>query len=397
MPCTAGVPGWKKVVTQRKSGKTKGKFDVCVISPEGRKFRSRVELQRYLSSSSNEGTGSLSIENFDFKVPSSFADPHESSVHISIESRESREISKEEESHQEDENKDKFTKLTSKTQDQTSPYFSKTKGLKRRRSESLSTDLLRDTYKPGRKRSRWRKGTGEEIKRGKPIKIKMAGTQTQGTFRHPELSTKRKSRKSKTSTPVTMLDVGSSGNDVKLLRGHESGSTVVSSNYFKPSLVPSRRKSQLAPNWIPPKSPFNLIQESLFHDPWKLLIATIFLNRTSGSKAIPVMWDFFKRYPNPEITRMADWKPIAELLQSLGLHEKRAKIIIRFSEEFLTKDWTYPKELYGIGKYGDDSYRIFCLGDWKDVTPNDHKLNFYHQWLWERERQGFLTPKDNLI
>lgn len=283
-----------------------------------------------------------------------------------------------------------------RTQDQTSPYFSKTKGLKRRRSESLSTDLLRDTYKPGRKRSRWRKGTGEEIKRGKPIKIKMAGTQTQGTFRHPELSTKRKSRKSKTSTPVTMLDVGSSGNDVKLLRGHESGSTVVSSNYFKPSPVPSR-KSQFAPNWIPPKSPFNLIQESLFHDPWKLLIATIFLNRTSGSKAIPVMWDFFKRYPNPEITRMADWKHIAELLQSLGLHEKRAKIIIRFSEEFLTKDWTYPKELYGIGKYGDDSYRIFCLGDWKNVTPNDHKLNFYHQWLWERERQGFLTPKDNLI
>lgn len=84
----------------------------------------------------------------------------------------------------------------------------------------------------------------------------------------------------------------------------------------------------------------------------------------------------------------------SELLQPLGLHEKRAKIIIRFSEEFLTKDWTYPKELYGIGKYGDDSYRIFCLGDWKNVTPNDHKLNFYHKWLWEQEKQGFLTQKD---
>ena len=77
----------------------------------------------------------------------------------------------------------------------------------------------------------------------------------------------------------------------------------------------------------------------------------------------------------------------SELLQPLGLHEKRAKIIIRFSEEFLTKDWTYPKELYGIGKYGDDSYRIFCLGDWKNVTPNDHKLNFYHKWLCEQEKQ----------
>ena len=310
MPCTAGVPGWRKVVTQRKSGKTKGRFDVCVISPEGRKFRSRVELQRYLSSSSNEGTGSLSIENFNFEAPSSFADPHESFAHISTESRESGEIGKEEESHQEDENKDKFTKLTSKSQDQTSPYFSKTKGLKRRRSETLSTDLSRDACKPGRKRSRWRRATGKEIKRGKSIKIKMAGKQTQGTCKHPELSNKRKSRNSNTSTPKKMLDIGSNGNDVKLPRVHESVSPVVSSDYFKPSPVPSR-KSQLAPHWLPPKSPFNLIQESLFHDPWKLLIATIFLNRTSGGKAIPVMWDFFKRYPTPEITRLADWKHIA--------------------------------------------------------------------------------------
>lgn len=35
-------------------------------------------------------------------------------------------------------------------------------------------------------------------------------------------------------------------------------------------------------SWIPPKSPFNLVQEILFHDPWKLLVATIFLNKTTG-------------------------------------------------------------------------------------------------------------------
>ena len=36
-------------------------------------------------------------------------------------------------------------------------------------------------------------------------------------------------------------------------------------------------------NYVPPRSPFNLVQESLFHDPWKLLVATIFLNRTAGN------------------------------------------------------------------------------------------------------------------
>jgi DNA transposition AAA+ family ATPase len=39
---------------------------------------------------------------------------------------------------------------------------------------------------------------------------------------------------------------------------------------------------QLRNPWVPPRSPYNLVQESLFHDPWKLLVATIFLNRTTG-------------------------------------------------------------------------------------------------------------------
>jgi len=37
-------------------------------------------------------------------------------------------------------------------------------------------------------------------------------------------------------------------------------------------------------------------------------------------------------------------------------------------EEYLTKSWTYPAELYGIGKYGNDSYRIFCVNEWKQAS-----------------------------
>ena len=49
--------------------------------------------------------------------------------------------------------------------------------------------------------------------------------------------------------------------------------------------------------------------------------------------------------------------------------------------EYLSKDWTYPKELYGIGKYGNDSYRIFCINEWRHVKPRDKMLNKYHAWL----------------
>ncbi|XP_053845645.1 methyl-CpG-binding domain protein 4, partial [Vidua macroura] len=158
-----------------------------------------------------------------------------------------------------------------------------------------------------------------------------------------------------------------------------------SSKYSKEAPSPPRRKALR--KWTPPRSPFNLIQETLFHDPWKLLIATIFLNKTSGKMAIPVLWEFLKKYPSPEVARAADWKEMSELLKPLGLYELRAKTIIRFSGEYLSKAWRYPIELHGIGKYGNDSYRIFCVNEWKEVQPQDHKLNVYHTWLWENREK----------
>ncbi|XP_072203512.1 methyl-CpG-binding domain protein 4 isoform X2 [Excalfactoria chinensis] len=158
-----------------------------------------------------------------------------------------------------------------------------------------------------------------------------------------------------------------------------------SSKYSKEALSPPRRKAFR--KWTPPRSPFNLVQETLFHDPWKLLIATIFLNKTSGKMAIPVLWEFLRKYPSPEVARTADWKEMSELLRPLGLYALRARTIIKFSDEYLNKQWKYPIELHGIGKYGNDSYRIFCVNEWKEVQPQDHKLNIYHTWLRENHEQ----------
>ena len=46
--------------------------------------------------------------------------------------------------------------------------------------------------------------------------------------------------------------------------------------------------------------------------------------------------------------------------------------------------------MYGIGKYGNDSYRIFCVEEWEYVKPRDHMLNKYHDWLKEKmmKREG---------
>ena len=57
------------------------------------------------------------------------------------------------------------------------------------------------------------------------------------------------------------------------------------------------------------------------------------LKSLTGKAALPILWEFFKLYPSPEVVRDADWSPIAKMMTPLGLHEKRAQIMIRFSSK----------------------------------------------------------------
>ena len=63
-----------------------------------------------------------------------------------------------------------------------------------------------------------------------------------------------------------------------------------------------------------------------------------------------MLWDFFKKYPNAESARQADWRELAAMLNPLGLHEKRAQIIIRFSgkcdSDFAATSKSYMYNVY---------------------------------------------------
>ncbi|CAI5500533.1 unnamed protein product [Closterium sp. Naga37s-1] len=159
--------------------------------------------------------------------------------------------------------------------------------------------------------------------------------------------------------------------------------------------------------WVPPVSPFGLIQERLYRDPWKLLVACMLLNKTAGRqlhkviwdlfRLIPssqaaiaaptaeialtpllrppppaaswMIWDLFRLIPSPEAAIAAPTAEIARTIQSLGLHNKRAAMIQRFSEEFLRGGWTDVRQLHGIGKYATDAHAIFCEGSWWEERP----------------------------
>eukprot|EP01137_Pigoraptor_chileana_P035308 Opistho-2@29117 len=133
--------------------------------------------------------------------------------------------------------------------------------------------------------------------------------------------------------------------------------------------------------WVPPRPPRPLLQHYLWKSPWHLLIACMFLNRTTGHQVRGLIVEFFRRYATPEATIAADTDALIDLLRPLGLYRRRAHSIRRMSEDFIASNWTLPSQLYGIGKYAEDAYRIFCLGEWAQVEPNDHALNYFHEWL----------------
>ena len=64
------------------------------------------------------------------------------------------------------------------------------------------------------------------------------------------------------------------------------------------------------------------------------------------------------------------------MIAPLGMRRVRSERIYRMSEQFESWNGKDATELYGIGKYGSDSYRLF----YKNEIPEnvgDHELKGY--------------------
>ena len=64
------------------------------------------------------------------------------------------------------------------------------------------------------------------------------------------------------------------------------------------------------------------------------------------------------------------------MIAPLGMRRVRSERIYRMSEQFESWNGEDATELYGIGKYGSDSYRLF----YKNEIPEnvgDHELKRY--------------------
>ena len=100
---------------------------------------------------------------------------------------------------------------------------------------------------------------------------------------------------------------------------------------------------------------------------WQHMVGVICLNQTYRKQVKEVLPKLFKRYPNPVKFIRGRQKTQENMLKPLGMWKVRAKRLRNMSIDFLTWDGKEASDLYGIGKYGSDSYKIF----YKNEIPDD--------------------------
>ena len=109
---------------------------------------------------------------------------------------------------------------------------------------------------------------------------------------------------------------------------------------------------------------------------WKHMVGVICLNQTHRKQVKRILPDFFKRWPTHTSILQDTREDVEKMIAPLGMRKVRSERIYRMSEQFESWDGKDATELYGIGKYGSDSYRLF----YKNEIPEnvgDHELKRY--------------------
>ena len=109
---------------------------------------------------------------------------------------------------------------------------------------------------------------------------------------------------------------------------------------------------------------------------WQHMVAVIMLNQTGRKPVKTVFPIFINRWPGPVEFLHADCEDVRDVIWPLGMVNVRTKRLQRMTQDFLDWDTVDATRLYGIGKYGSDSYEIFFKQNYA-VEPTDKELCRY--------------------
>jgi methyl-CpG-binding domain protein 4 len=109
---------------------------------------------------------------------------------------------------------------------------------------------------------------------------------------------------------------------------------------------------------------------------WQHMVAVIMLNQTGRKPVKTVLPVFLSRWQSPLEFLMSDIDDVRDVIWSLGMVNVRSTRLKRMTADYLTWDGNDATMLYGIGKYGSDSYEIFFKQNYQ-VQPTDKELKRY--------------------
>jgi adenine-specific DNA glycosylase len=120
----------------------------------------------------------------------------------------------------------------------------------------------------------------------------------------------------------------------------------------------------------------DLMVQQQIDGPWQHMVGVIMLNQTGRKPVKMTLPEFLYWFPTPHALLNADEEFVKSIIAPLGMVNVRYKRLYQMSLDYLTWDGNDATMLYGIGKYGSDSYEIFFKQNYA-VEPTDKELLRY--------------------
>jgi len=118
-----------------------------------------------------------------------------------------------------------------------------------------------------------------------------------------------------------------------------------------------------------------MVQQQIANS-WEHMVGVIMLNQTSRKPVKLTLPEFLYWFPTPHALIDAEEDFVKSILAPLGMANVRYNRLIGMSKDYLTWNGEDATILYGIGKYGSDSYEIFFKQNYS-VEPTDKELKRY--------------------
>ena len=109
---------------------------------------------------------------------------------------------------------------------------------------------------------------------------------------------------------------------------------------------------------------------------WEHMIGVIMLNQTGRKPVKTILPEFLHRWPTPYSFLQAHHMTVKSVIKPLGMSNVRYKRLRKMTLDYLDWNGEDASKLYGIGKYGSDSYEIFFKNNY-NVKPTDKELKRY--------------------